>query len=606
MSFILSDEQKAIVEHGDVPLLVLAGPGTGKTRCLTHRIYYLIKEKGVNPKEILAITFTNTAAEEIIERLETMGLTEMPHVTTLHSFAKNLLHTYSYKLEISPNFVIPDPKYETSLIVKDAADDLGWQVFTATKISTSIHAKMARGEIDYLEPEEQKFYKRFLQLLRFYKAVDFHNVIFLAYLLLIKNPDVKENYNRILSYILVDEYQDLNPTEQWLIDTLTKNGKGLSVFGDDDQSIFGWRWADPTGIVHFDEKFPLIKVSELTESWRCPYVILEAAKHVIRHNKNRRDKNLRAKKDGGQIFLYKAKGPRDEAIFISEKIKEISQKEAGKIIVLCFNKNLLAPLEKEFEKKNLKFSITFRKDDLLSPSSVRKLLALLRIRKDQSDNLALRQLLELSYGIGDECIKFLRKKAMEENISLFHSVKLSISDKKAVRWKKALIRVKQEISDVKNLDISDNPKVFIKRLRPYLEEEKDVNKLLDKIDFGKIKTIEEFLEKIEQLIFDHLREAKVSGLTDRITIMTMHSAKGLEDDIVVLPGLEYGIFPRGKDIEEERRLFYVALTRASQAVYLSYAKMRKDSISRGYRSFSEGHPSQFIQEIPDEFLTKLN
>lgn len=606
MTFTLSDEQKAIVKHGDEPLLVIAGPGTGKTRCLAHRAAYLIIEKGINPKKILAITFTNTAAEEMLDRLEKIGLVEMPYVTTLHSFAKSLLHINSSKLGINPNFLIPDPKYEIFLIIEDVAKDLCLQISTANIISTSIHAKMARGKLNSLNSPEQKFYNRFSQLLKFYKAVDFNNIIFLAYLLLTENSDVKEYYNNSLAYILVDEYQDLNPTEQWLIDALTKNGRGLAVFGDDDQSIFGWRWADPIGIVHFDKKFSSIVILELTESWRCPEVILEAAKQVIRHNKNRRNKFLKAKKEGGQLILYEAGGPRDEAIWVAEEVKKLTGKKKEEIVILCLNKDLIVPIEQELKKRNLNFVISFRKKYLLASPSVRKLLVLLRIRKDPSDNLAVRQLLELAYGVGDKCIKSLRDKAERDNISLFESMELAISNKKWVRWRKALVRIMEEISEIEKLDISGTPQVFIEGLKLYIEEERDVNELLDKIDFRKITTIEEFSGEIEKLIFDQLRESKISVSSDRITVMTMHSAKGLEADIVFLPGLEHGVFPRSRDIEEERRLFYVALTRARKTVYLSYAKMRKDSVSRGYRPYSEGRPSRFISEIPNKLLTTVN
>lgn len=607
MSEVLSDEQKAVVMHSNQPLLVLAGPGTGKTRCLTNRIAFLIKKKGISPKKILAITFTNTASEEMLDRLKKMGLSKAPQVTTLHSFAKNVLHTNASKLKIDSDFIVPDPKYEVSLIVEDVAIDLGLQISEANKIYKFICSKMASGISSVLKPNEKIFYGRFLKLLKFYKAVDFNNIIFLTYSLLSKNPDVKKHYNNYLSYVLVDEYQDLNPVEQWLIDLLTNDGQGLAVFGDDDQSIFGWRQADPKGIVLFDKKFPSVKVRELTESWRCPDVILRAAREVIRNNTTRKTKELKSKKKGGQVILYEAGGPKNEAVWITERVGELIKKGVKEIVILCFNKDLLIPIEKEFKGKNLEFVTSFKKDYPLASPSVRKILSLLRIRKDKTDNLAIRQLLELTHGVGKKCIKFLRDKAENDNITLFESFKLAILDKKAKRWKKGLEKLMQEISTTNNLSLSsNNPALLIQELKAYIKKDKRIDKLLFSINLKQVNTLEDFLEEIEKLIFDQLRESKVTVSSDKVTIMTMHSAKGLEANAVFLPGLEADVFPGSGDIEEKRRLFYVALTRAKELIYLSYAKMRKDSVSRGYRPYSEGYPSQFIKEIPEKLLTITN
>ncbi|WP_419557889.1 DNA helicase PcrA [Phascolarctobacterium succinatutens] len=633
----LNKEQLDAVQTINGPMLILAGAGSGKTKVLTCRIAHLLQQ-GVRPYRILAITFTNKAAAEMRERVDRMAGAAARDVWlfTFHAFCARLLR---YELEnlngYANNFAIYDTSDSKNLIKQVLKEmNLDEKRFPLPAIISHIsNAKnalllpdaYAREASGYYEQQVAKIYDAYQKKLQANNAVDFDDLLLLALRLLQENPAVREKYQRKFDYLMVDEYQDTNHAQYLLTKLLAAGHRNICVVGDADQSIYGWRGADIQNILDFEKDYPDAKLVKLEQNYRSTQVILDAANAVIDNNSGRKPKNLwTANGNGSEIIYYQANDERDEARYVIENMQKLQLNESAKLgdMAVLYRTNAQSRV---FEEMLIKSGIAYTMvggTKFYERKEIKDALAYLRLIFNHSDSLSLLRIINVPRrGIGDATLARLQEHANATGQTLFEVVTnaadvpglASRFAGKLDELSELLFELMGEAADVPVKQLLDD--VLLKT--GYLEElqsskdpqdESRVENLKEMLsvteDFavkcernGEEPTLENFLADVA-LVAD-IDDAELGE--DAVTLMTLHSAKGLEFPNVFLVGMEEGIFPHSRtlmndndnEIEEERRLCYVGITRAEKHLFLSNARMR---IVYGRPQYYK--PSRFLQEVP--------
>ena len=617
----LNELQREAVEHINGPCLVIAGAGSGKTKVLTTRIANLINED-VPSYHILAITFTNKAAKEMKERIGKIVDNCESFVGTFHSFGMRIIRENVLKLGMERNFTILDSDDVLSLI-KKILKDKGYDTkevspsYIRNRISFIKNEMLTNAEIEkFFQGEMEKIaYEVYLEYnvkLKKNNSVDFDDLLWLPVKLFKENPDVLEHYQDKFQYILIDEYQDTNEVQYKLVKLLAEKYRNLFVVGDPDQSIYQFRGANYKNILNFEKDYPDAKVISLEDNYRSTEMILEAANSVIKNNKKRKEKNLRSHHGKGLKIKYmRAYDEKNEiALVISEIKKLFLDGYKKKDIAVFYRTNAQARVvEEQFLKANIPYKVV-GSYYFYARKEIKDLICYLRLILNFHDNVSLERVINVpKRGIGTTSIRKLLEKASTENTSMFDV----LSSPKEMEFKNLLIELKKDSESLSLTELVDDvlEKSGMKReleLDSSLESELRLDNLME---FRSItKTYEDttgsvdlgdFLEEISLVadISEHKNE------DDVVTLMTMHSAKGLEFPIVFLVGMEEGLFPHQNSfneedgIEEERRLCYVAITRAKERLYISNAKSRMM-----YGQTNRNMPSRFIEEIDSGLVEK--
>lgn len=637
----MNDKQAEAVQTTDGPLLIMAGAGSGKTRVLTHRIAYLIDEKYVNPWNILAITFTNKAAREMRERAIALNpATQDTLIATFHSMCVRILRREADYIGYNRNFTIVDPGEQRTLmkrIIKQLnLDTKKWN--ERSILGTISNAK--NDLLDEIAYEKQagdmytqviaKCYKAYQEELRRSEAMDFDDLIMMTLRLFDQNKDVLAYYQQRYQYIHVDEYQDTNHAQYQLVKLLASRFKNICVVGDADQSIYGWRGADMQNILDFEKDYPQAKVVLLEENYRSTKKILQAANNVINHNKNRRPKKLWTQNDEGeQIVYHRANNEQEEAVFVASTIDNIIREQGKnfKDFAVLYRTNAQSrTIEEALLKSNIPYTMVGG-TKFYSRKEIRDVIAYLNILANTSDNISFERIVnEPKRGVGPGTLEKIRSFAYEQNMSLLDAssnVMMSPLKGKAAQavWDLAnlILTLRSKLDSLTVTEITEN----LLDKTGYLEALQVQNTLESQ---ARIENIEEFLSVTKN--FDDNPEITVEGETglDRlsrflndlaliadtddsatetaeVTLMTLHAAKGLEFPVVFLIGMEEGVFPLSRaiedadELEEERRLAYVGITRAEQILFLTNANTRTL-----FGKTSYNRPTRFIREIDDELI----
>lgn len=631
----LNPRQQEAVEHTDGPLLVLAGAGSGKTRVITHRIAYLIEEKGVPPANILAITFTNKAAAEMRERVDRLinsPVSKRVWVSTFHSTCVRILRRDADKIDYDPNFAIYDTKDQEAL-VKECLSELN--INDKSFPPRSIMAEISRAKDNLLAPEDYsrevrgdfrkeiiaRVYEKYQEKLVKNNGMDFGDLIFNTIVLLTLRSDVLEYYQNRFKYILVDEYQDTNYAQYVLVSKLAQKHRNLFVVGDDDQSIYQWRGADVKNILEFEKDYPEVNVVKLEQNYRSTKNILEAANNIIKHNIFRKDKTLWTENpEGEKLKVYKALDERDEARFIAFKIKEMIREEGKDYsdFALLYRTNVQSRvLEEVFMQEGLPYRLVGA-TQFYQRMEIKDLMAYLRVISNPADDFSLNRIINTPRrGIGRTTIQALLDFARRYNTSLYEALvrykenrhlssKVHKNLKGFIELMEGLKQQKDELGVVELIDLVLKNTGYLSELERQntpesrsrienLQEFKSVAYEFEKQNPG--QGLEEFLAHVS-LVTD---ADTIDERENAVLMMTMHSAKGLEFPVVFITGLEEGIFPHNRclleesELEEERRLCYVAVTRAKEKLFLTHAMTRTIYGSQKYNA-----PSRFLTEIPEE------
>jgi len=635
----MNDRQAEAVQTTEGPLLIMAGAGSGKTRVLTHRIAYLIDEKMVNPWNILAITFTNKAAREMRERAEKLK-TEAQDclIATFHSMCVRILRREADHIGYNRNFTIVDPGEQRTLmkrILKNLnLDPKKWNeraiLGTISNAKNDLIDEVAYANLagDMYTEIVAKCYTAYQKELRQSEAMDFDDLIMLTLRLFDQNPDVLTYYQQRYQYIHVDEYQDTNHAQYQLVKLLASRFKNICVVGDADQSIYGWRGADMQNILDFEKDYPEAKVVLLEENYRSTKTILQAANEVIRNNRNRRPKNLWTQnEDGEEIVYYRANDEQDEALFVARTIDQLSREGySHKDFAVLYRTNAQSrTVEEALLKANIPYTMVGG-TKFYSRKEIRDVISYLNLIANTSDNISYERVInEPKRGVGPGTVEKIRNFAASQEISMLDaSANIMLS---SVKGKAA-----QAVYDFANmlLDLRE-------RLDDYTVTEL-VEAVLEKTGYAatlaaqatlesqaRIENIEEFLSVTKN--FDESPDNPVdeSGLdrisrflndlaliadtddgeqeSSEVTLMTLHAAKGLEFPVVFLVGMEENVFPLSRasededELEEERRLAYVGITRAEKILYLTNANSR---LLYGRTNYNQ--PTRFLREINSDLL----
>lgn len=620
----LNDKQLEAVEHKDGPCLVLAGAGSGKTKVLTQRIINLI-DSGVSPYNILAITFTNKAAKEMRNRVENElgSITDSIFIGTFHSFGLRILRENSIDIGYTSNITILDTD-DAKAIVKRILKENGYDP-AKYEIRTIIN-KISSAKNDGISPDEYTklflndldiviglVYKEYTKLLKDNNSVDFDDLLLKPVELLKKNKIILEKYQERFKYILVDEYQDTNSIQYELCKLLASKYKNIFVVGDANQSIYSFRNADYRNILNFEKDYKNTKVILLEENYRSTNNILKAANSVIKNNSEGKKLNLwSSKRDGELIDYIRCEDEIKEANFVINKIKDLISNgyKYSDIAVLYRTNAQSRVVEDAFVRNNIPHNI-IGSYYFYNRKEIKDLIAYLKLIYNPCDSVSLERIINVpKRGIGAKSIENLRKKATENNISMFDA----IDSGKELEFKKMILKL-QEFS--LNANLSDLIEEILSTTG--LRMEYEINKSLEneaKVEnLNEFKTValmfeesgiydlQTFLENIA-LVSDR---GQYSNDGDEVSIMTLHSAKGLEFNVVFLLGMEEGLFPHNRsfnslsDLEEERRLCYVGITRAKEKLYLLSARQRTI-----FGKTSGTIESRFIREINDDLINKIS
>ena len=617
----LNKQQLEAVQYINGPLLVLAGAGSGKTRVLTTRIAYLVNEKNINPNNILAITFTNKAANEMKERINNMlGYTYGMQISTFHSFGLRIIKENYEALEYQKNFTILDSD-DTLTLIKKIMKDLNIDVkaYNPKAIKNSIsgaknelldakgYAKYALSDFD---EKVNKVFEHYEKTLKTNNSLDFDDLLFLPIKLFKDNPDILEKYQDQFKYILIDEYQDTNKAQYILVKMISAKYQNICVVGDDAQSIYAFRGSDYKNILNFEKDYPNAKVVLLEQNYRSTKQILDCANDVIKNNKSGKLKNLWTKSEKGELPIYHtAYDEKDEARYVVNEIeKKIKNKEPLSEIAVLYRTNAESRNIEEFLRlKNIPYRV-IGSFYFYNRKEIKDLIAYLKVIYNSNDDVSISRIINVpKRGIGLKTISDLNKKAYLENESIYNV----IDSGKPLEFKKLIdsIKEKQEnLSLTELVDLILNESGMMDELKSEksleadirienLEEFKTITKHYE--EQTGIASLEDFLEQIS-LVSD-VEEYKNNS--EVVSLMTVHSAKGLEFNTVFIIGLEEGLFPHRNslmsvdEIEEERRLCYVAITRAKTNLYLLNASKRTIFGETGVNLVS-----RFINEISEEHL----
>lgn len=631
----LNPQQAEAVLNTEGPMLIMAGAGSGKTKVLTCRVANLL-QKGVRPYRILAITFTNKAAAEMRERVNKMSGEAAKDVWlfTFHAFCARFLRMEIDNLPgYSGNFAIYDTSDSQNLIkqiLKEMnLDDKRFQPSgILSRISNAKNALLdaeafVREAGDFYEQKVADIYARYQEKLQLNNALDFDDLLMLSIRLLQENKEVREKYQDRFDYLLVDEYQDTNHAQYLLTKLLAFKHRNICVVGDADQSIYGWRGADIQNILDFEKDYPDAKVIKLEQNYRSTQIILDAANAVIENNTGRKPKNLWTdNKNGADIIYFQATDERDEARFVIEQMQNLQRTENKKLgdMAILYRTNTQSRI---FEEMLIKSGISYSMVGGLKfyeRKEIKDIIAYLRVIFNPADSLSLLRIINVpKRGIGDASLGKIQAFASANNMSLFDAVSNAAQiDGLGSRFVTKLDDLAGIIFELMNLANEAPVEELINRVLSdtgYLEELENERtpQAQSRIDnlHELISVAQEFAQGDEENNLENFlaHVALVSDIDDAelgedaVTLMTLHSSKGLEFPVVFLAGMEEGLFPHARtlmdetEIEEERRLCYVGITRAKEKLFLSSAKMRTI-----YGNTVTYPPSRFLQEIPPRLV----
>ena len=619
----LNERQLEAVENLDGPMLVLAGAGSGKTRVLTTKVAYLLDQKDISPRNILAITFTNKAAKEMKERIFNLIGREafLIQISTFHSFGLKLLKENYDLLGYDSNFTILDADDSLTVIKKIMKEmDIDSNKFNYRAIRSSIsdnkNEMVSVSEYEkfvYTDYNEvvYKVYDEYEKSLKRSNAIDFDDLLLLPIKLFNEHKEVLEKYQDLFKYVFIDEYQDTNKPQYLLSKMISAKYKNITVVGDNDQAIFTWRGADYKNILNFEKDYPDAKVVVLDENYRSTKTILKAANNVIKNNKIRKEKNLWTNNEEGPLIkYYKAFDEKDESGFVVKEIKKLIDDgvNPNNICVLYRANAQSRNVEEAFLQSNVSYRIV-GSYAFYNRKEIKDLIAYLKLVHNEKDDVSLLRVINYpKRGIGTKSIENLGIVAKNENKSLYES----IAGGKEEEFKKIIEDLKKDKDNMSLTDFVDrvldktgireslkNEHTLEADIRlENLEEFKSITKNVEEADG--IVSLEDFLDELS-LVSDASENQKDEE--DKVTLMTMHAVKGLEFDYVFVVGVEEGLFPHlnsmnsEEELEEERRLCYVAITRARKKLYIINSRSRLL-----YGKVSSNVPSRFISEIGDDLL----
>ncbi len=634
----LNDMQKQAVLQTEGPVLVLAGAGSGKTGALTVRIAHLL-EQGVKPWNILAITFTNKAAKEMKERVEKLVGDEARNIwiSTFHASCVRILRAEIQHLDYDTQFSIYDAD-DQEKIMKEVFKQLSLSpIDKSFSVRTAI-AQISKQKEEMISWQEYaqsvdtldikgkrlaKVYELYQKMLKESNALDFDDLIYKTVLLFRQHPDVLEKYQDRFRYIMVDEYQDTNTSQYELVHMLAQKYQNLCVVGDDDQSIYAWRGANIRNILDFEKDFQNTTVIKLEQNYRSTQKILNAANAVIQNNVTRKEKALWTENDSGNIIhIYKAENEYDEARYVSEQIEQLHKegKSYQNFAVLYRTNAQSRTIEDQLVRKNIPYRL-FGGVRFYERKEIRDILSYLKVLSNPSDAVALRRIVNVpKRGIGDTSVEKVANYAALHGMSLYeaigHSDEITELKTRAKKFKEFYTLFESLRADYTSMNVAELIDAVVKRsgyLQQLLGEGTEEA-------LTRIQNIDEFVNKatvyatqnpdggLDGFLEEVALVADIDGYQegdDSVVLMTLHSAKGLEFPHVFMIGLEEGIFPGYravmygdvKEMEEERRLCYVGITRAKEVLHLSHAKSR---MQHGLTQYNP--PSRFLKEIPEELV----
>ncbi len=656
MTFLekLNPEQREAVLHRDGPLLILAGAGSGKTRVITFRIGYLIGDGHANPDEVLAVTFTNKASQEMRERVESLiGATAGGvWLSTFHSLCARLLRREAPKIGLSRDFVIYDSSDQVA-VVKQAQRELGIDdklVPPRMALSRISQAKnrmegpeTLRGTWNIRDEQIAKIYDRYLQALKDANALDFDDLLLKTVELFETSQQVREFYARKFKYVMVDEYQDTNRPQYLLIRRLAELHRNIAVVGDPDQSIYKWRGADLRNILDFEQDFGEAKVVRLEQNYRSTQMILDAASAVISQNRNRKDKRLWTDRKGGsKIVYFRGNDELEEADFITRSIKQFRSEDVDATMAILYRTNAQSrAIEDSLMRESIPYKI-IGGVRFYERKEIKDSLAYLKLIMNPHDDVSLRRVINVpARGIGKGVMDSLQ--AVDPNAVAADAPPLLAAGLQEVRSARSLWA--KLVYVIEDGTLTPRATASLRVFRDLIAGLAEVarretvsitmGKMLDQTGYLKDlrdENTEEANERIENLMElvsaareyeTREAEASLGGFVDRLSLlseadeesgtkeakvwmMTMHAAKGLEFPLVVIAGLEEGLFPHSRssedqeELEEERRLCYVGMTRARSQLVLTSAARR-----RVFGEYQSTEPSRFLDEIPAELVERI-
>lgn len=625
MSYLdsLNQKQKDAVCTIEGPLLIIAGAGAGKTKTLTYRILHLIT-KGVDPRKILAITFTNKASAEMKERVKHL-LTEYfpnddwnmtsPFLSTFHSLGVFIIKNEYQTIGIKRFFSIYDRSDSISLI-KKIMKRKGIDPKQFDPKSCISHIGRAKSDLielsqyeadsqgDFIKEKVYEVWKEYKAQMRKENALDFDDLLYEAVLLLKKNPEIKEKYQRMFEYVHIDEYQDTNEVQYQLSKMLVEKHQNICVVGDADQNIYSWRGATIKNILNFEHDYPNATEVLLEQNYRSTKTIIAAANEVIRKNKRRKDKNLFTENaDGDKITTFNGYDENDEARFVIDEMRRLHQDNgvAYKHMTVLYRANYQSRV---FEETAIRKAVPYQiiGTRFFDRREIKDVLSYVKYALNPDDFTSLSRIINLpARGIG----KVSEMKIVEKRV---HELSGKARDS-YMNFESLMVRIRAQIGKT---SVSETLKFIFEHSGLEIEYLKDKEEGMDRVQ--NVKELVSLATKYDEVISEeslfkfiedvslYSDQDEISEDIDAIRLMTIHASKGLEFDYVFIVGLEQGLFPSesfdtNKDDEEERRLFYVALTRACKKIYLSYAGMRKL-----YGSLMVNTPSEFLLDIADEYL----
>ena len=630
----LNDKQKEAVLNTDGPCLVIAGAGSGKTKVLTHKIAYLMAKKNIKPWNILAITFTNKAANEMKQRVENLvgEAAKDMWIGTFHSICVRILRKTIDRIGFDSSFLIFDTSDQKTLI-KECMKTL--KIDDKMFTDKSVLAEISNGKNEMLEPKAYmvkyagdfrrekigEIYELYQKRLKENNAIDFDDIINFTIKILTENPDILEYYSEKFKYILVDEYQDTNKAQFTLVTILASRYGNITVVGDNDQGIYSFRGADISNILNFEKDYPGTKIIKLEQNYRCTGNILNAANAVIKHNENKYEKKLWTQNDEGKLpTIHRADDEYDEGRYIVEQINHLKREEYFKnsdFVILYRMNSQSRAIEEILRREDIPYKIVGGLK-FYERKEIKDIISYLRLIYNPSDNISLKRVInEPKRGIGKTSVDNVQEISENTGTSMFEIIK------NAEQY--GLNRLKANSQDFINLIEEMRSKINDLSISEIIKETLNKSgyvKALEAEDTteaeSRIQNLEEFLtvaiefeeQEAENSLADFLEgitlSSDIDGMEeteDSVTLMTLHSAKGLEFNTVFLVGMEEGIFPgyksigEPKELEEERRLFYVGITRAKRYLYLTCSRKRTIFGSTSYNAIS-----RFVNEIPKDLL----
>jgi len=633
---LLNPEQLKAVEASEGPVLILAGAGSGKTRVITYRVAHLVENRGVRPEQILAVTFTNKAADQMkfrVRHLLREARSGDPLISTFHSFCVRLLRREIEALKYTRDFTIYDEADQLQ-VVKAVSKDLkvDERLITPKTILSRIshaknHGKTPQNLLDdSWEPSWEytaNVFREYEKRLQKSNALDFDDLLIKAVELFDKFPGAAEKYSTRFQYVMVDEYQDTNRMQYRLVRHLTRVHDNVCVVGDEDQSIYSWRGADIQNILSFEKDFPSVRIVKLEQNYRSTKNILAAASAVVAHNEMRKGKALWTQNPTGDLISYmEAADAEAEAMYVADRILYHQKTEPRARIAVLYRTNFLSRiLEEKLRRYNMKYRIVGG-FSFYERAEIKDLVSYLTVSLNPHDSVHLLRVINTPpRGIGKTTTDTLEELAVERGASIWSAIEIAVQEGRLpMRTIRALegfhtmvaefVQAAEELSNSALLEKVITATKYIETLQEEGTEESE----------SRIENIRELLTAAEE---SHERGEKLREFLDHaalvsdqyaydestpISLMTLHTAKGLEFPVVLITGLEDGLFPHSRSIgdapqlEEERRLFYVGMTRAENKLYLTSARFRRYF---GNMDQQVSEPSRFLAEVPEELVEEV-